>query len=83
MKKLLIVLMVLCFTAPCLADDTIYCPKDAKERERQCKLAKEKNKQIDETIQNWVPMINNSNMMMYRITRSQGESRQQYANRVS
>ena len=83
MKKLMIFLMVLCFTAPCLADDTIYCPTDEKEREKQCKLAKEKNKQIDETIQNWVPMINDSNMMMYRITQAQGESPQQYAHRIS
>jgi len=83
MKKLLIFLVAWCFTAPCFADDTIYCPRDAKEREKQCKLAKEKNKQIDETIKNWEPMLNNSNMMMYRITRAQGESPQQYANRVS
>ncbi len=75
--------MIFCFVVPCLADDTIYCPKNANECEKQCKLAKEKNKQIDETVQNWLPMLNDGNMMMYRITRAQGESPQHYANRVN
>jgi hypothetical protein len=83
MKKFFILLLVLCFTVPCSADDTIYCPKDAKESEKKCKEAKEKNKLIDDTIKKWVPMVNNNNVMMYRLNKEQGESQNQYVNRVS
>jgi hypothetical protein len=82
MKKILTCLMLLCFVVPCLADDTIYCPANAREREKQCKLAKEENKQIDETIQNWEPMLNDGNMAMYQITRDRDESQAQYTHRV-
>ncbi|MFO7570241.1 MAG: hypothetical protein R6W75_10630 [Smithellaceae bacterium] len=82
MKIFLTCLMILCTALPCFADDTIYCPKNPQERARQCKLAKEKNAKINETINNWDPMLIDSNMMMYRIVRWDGESPQQYANRV-
>jgi len=82
MKNVLICLIILCLVAPCFADDTIYCPKDAKERVKQCDLAKKKIPEINETIQNWNPMVNDGNMMMYRINTWKGESRQQYTTRV-
>jgi hypothetical protein len=83
MKKMFLLLLLVCFAVPCLADDTIYCPTDAKEREKKCQQAKEENKAIDETINRWEPMVNNSTMMMYMITRMKGESPNQYASRVS
>ena len=82
MKKSLFILLLLCLAMPSLADDTVYCPTDQRERATKCEQAKDKNRQIDETVANWTPMLNDGNMMMYRITRAKNESPDQYANRV-
>jgi len=76
MKKSLFILLLLCLAMPSLADDTVYCPTDQRERAAKCQQAKDKNRQIDETVANWTPMLNDGNMMMYRITRAQNEPNQ-------
>jgi hypothetical protein len=82
MKQFLICMLILCFAAPCLADQTIYCPQNRQELEKKCKEAIEKDRAITEHIQRWEPMVHDQNMMMYKIVQWKGESREQYLNRV-
>lgn len=82
MKQLMLCILSLTIALPGLADQTIYCPQDFLECERECKEMVEKDRAITENIQRWEPMLNNKDMMMYKIVRQKGESRQQYLARV-
>lgn len=83
MTKVFICIFTLFYlAAPCLADQTIYCPKNSKEQEKECKIAKEKIGAIQENLQRWTPMVENPNMVMYRIFKWQGESNAHYLNRA-
>lgn len=83
MKKVFICIFIVFYLAsPCLADQTIYCPKNSQEAQKECKVAKEKIGAIQENLQRWTPMVDNPNMVMYKITRHQGESNAQYLNRA-
>lgn len=82
MRYFLICLTLICFAITCFADDTIYCPKDAGEQEKQCRLAKEKIQEIKEILENWNPLVNDTNIILYKVNRFIGENNQQYAARM-
>lgn len=82
MIQTLIFILSLTVIVPCLADDTIYCPQNFQEREKKCEEMVEKDREMIEHIQRWESMLNNSDMMMYKITQAKKETRQQYIQRV-
>ncbi|NLC71778.1 MAG: hypothetical protein GX751_10525 [Desulfuromonadaceae bacterium] len=82
MKIISAFVLLLFWIAPGFADQTIYCPQAKDEIEKQCKVANEKFRQIDETIARWSSHLDDPNMILYRINRFPNESKANYLERV-